>query len=59
MIRLPLDTFEMYEARLIFFGISSRENPHYVKWVRYSLNFEAEYGADESLSIVMDAILVK
>ena len=44
MIKLPLETFKLYQSRLAALGISSHQTPHYVKWVRYFLDFEAKYG---------------
>ncbi|CAA6677256.1 MULTISPECIES: hypothetical protein [unclassified Lentimonas] len=44
MIKFPLETFNLYQARLTVLGVSSPERPHYVKWVRYFLDFEAKYG---------------
>ena len=59
MIKLPLVTFKLYQTRLTALGVSSRENPHYVKWARYFLDFEAKYGAGEPTPKVLDAFIVK
>lgn len=59
MIKLPLKTFKLYQARLDALGISSRENPHYVKWVRYFLDFEAKYGANVPAHKMVDVFVEK
>lgn len=59
MIKLPLETFKLYQIRLGALGVSSEENPHYVKWVRYFLDFEAKYGAGEPAPKMLDAYIAK
>ena len=59
MIKLPLETFKLYQIRLGALGVSSQENPHYVKWVRYFLDFEAKYGAGEPGPKMLDAYIAK
>jgi hypothetical protein len=43
-IKIPLEVYKLYQCRLTGLGVSSRESPHYVKWVRYYLDFEVKYG---------------
>ncbi|MGZ0657367.1 integron integrase [Coraliomargarita sp. W4R72] len=59
MIKLPLESFKRYQARLNALGISNQENPHYVKWVRYFLDFEAKYGEGAPTSQIVDAFIEK
>lgn len=59
MIKLPFETFKLYQDRLNAMGISNVQNPHYVKWVRYFLDFEAKYGADAQGSEMVDAFIAK
>jgi hypothetical protein len=59
MIKLPLETYKLYQGRLRALGVSSRENPHYVKWVRYFLDFEEKYGAQLPDGAMVDAFIEK
>jgi len=43
MIKIPLENYKLYQARLRALDVSLIENAHYVKWVRYYLDFEAKY----------------
>lgn len=40
MIKIPLEVYKLYQCRFTGLGVSSRESPHYVKWVRYYLVLE-------------------
>ncbi|CAA6693621.1 MULTISPECIES: integron integrase [unclassified Lentimonas] len=59
MIKLPLETFKLYQARLTVLGVSSPEQPHYVKWVRYFLDFEAKYGNGQPSPVVVALFMAK
>jgi integron integrase len=59
MIKIPLETYKLYQNRLSGLGVSSQENPHYVKWVRYFLDFEAKYGAGVAAPKMLDAFIEK
>ena len=59
MLKLPLESFKLYQDRLNALGISKQENPHTVKWVRYFLDFEAKYGQGVPASKMVDAFLEK
>lgn len=59
MIKLPLETFKLYQSRLAALGISSHQTPHYVKWVRYFLDFEAKYGNGQPTPVVVASFMTK
>lgn len=59
MIKLPIKTFKLYQARLNALGIPSNQCPHYTKWVRYFLDFETKYGEGVGAAKLMDAFLAK
>ncbi len=59
MIKIPLEAYKLYQNRLSGLGISSRENPHYVKWVRYYLDFETKYGESVGAPKMLDAFISK
>ncbi|HAV13323.1 MAG TPA: integron integrase [Opitutae bacterium] len=59
MIKLPLETFKLYQARLNALGIPNTQHPHYTKWVRYYLDYEAKYGQGVENSKLIDAFLAK
>lgn len=59
MIKLPLETFKLYQARLALLGVSDPEQPHYVKWVRYFLDFEAKYGNGQPSPVVVASFMAK
>jgi integron integrase len=59
MIKLPFETFKLYQERLISLGIPKKESAHYVKWVRYFLDFEAKYGGKAREGAVVDGFIAK
>ena len=44
MQRLEKEDFHRYRSALQGLGVSNGEMPHFVKWVRYFLDFEGKYG---------------
>jgi len=59
MIKIPLENYKLYQARLRALDVSLIENAHYVKWVRYYLDFEAKYQPSVSAADVADAFIEK
>ncbi len=59
MIKIPLETFKLYRARLNALEIASGEVSDYVKWVRYFLDFQAKYGKGMQGPKVVDAFIGK
>ena len=59
MIKLSREAFSRYQARLNALNVSTRENPHYVKWVRYFLDFSEKYGAGVPEPELLEAFLSK
>ena len=49
----------MYQARLTSLGISNSQSLHYVKWVRYFLDFEAKYAKGASAPKVIGLFIAK
>ncbi|MFU8848573.1 MAG: integron integrase [Opitutales bacterium] len=48
MKKLPVDTWKRYRHTLVKLGVPDRELPHYVKWVRYYLDFSEKYAPEGS-----------
>ena len=59
MIKLPVETFKLYQTRLKALGVPSNQTSHFTKWVRYYLDFEAKYGQGIEASKVIDAFIAK
>ena len=59
MIKLPFETFKRYQDRLESLGVPSHQQPHYVKWVRFFLDFEAKYGSNGKDDVLIDAFIAK
>jgi hypothetical protein len=59
MIKLPLEVLKEYQARLRALDVSSHESPHYVKWVRYFLDFEEKYGRNFEETKVVEGFIAK
>jgi integron integrase len=48
MKKLPVDEWKRYHNALVKLGVSDRQLPHYVKWVRYYLDFLEKYTPEGS-----------
>lgn len=59
MIRIPLETHQQYTSRLSELGVPSNQLPHFVKWVRYFLDYREKYGRELSGSAQLDGFLQK
>ena len=59
MIRLSKETFHRFQIRLGELGVSDRARLHYVKWVRYYLDFEAKYGSGVPKAEILPQFLAK
>ena len=59
MIKLSVEDFKKYNTRLDNLNIPAHQEPHYVKWVRYFLDFESKYGAGRSGQELIAAFIAK
>ena len=59
MIKLSVEDFKKYNTRLDNLNIPAHQKPHYVKWVRYFLDFESKYGAGRSGQELIAAFIAK
>ncbi len=59
MQKLPFQTFKRFQDRLITLGIPDHQQAHYVKWVRFFLDFEAKYGGAASGDAVLEGFIEK
>ena len=49
MEKIPLSIEAPFKSELLHSGVSSREQPHYLKWLRYYLDFCRKYEYDASV----------
>lgn len=59
MIKLPLETYHRYLARLSALNVPDRSMPHYVKWVRYYLDYSAKCGVKSGCGSSVDGFVAK
>jgi len=59
MLKLPRETFFRYQSKLEGMGVPDRARPHYVKWVRYFLDFESKYGNGTPRAKLVDGFVGK
>ncbi len=59
MQRLSSEILHRYQSTLRGLGVSDRAMPHYVKWVRYFLDYEAKYGHGASGAGLIDGFMEK
>ncbi|MGJ8649581.1 MAG: integron integrase [Opitutaceae bacterium] len=59
MNKLPIDDFKQYHSRLDSLSIPAHQKHHYVKWVRYFLDFESKHGAGRQGQDLINAFIAK
>jgi len=59
MNKLSVEEYKRYQSRLDALNVPKHQKPHYVKWVRYFLDFESKYGAGRSGQALIDAFIEK
>ena len=59
MIRIPLHAYRKYQALLAGEGVSDKQFPHYVKWVRYFLDFSQKHGSEVPVALLVDQFVAK
>lgn len=59
MKQLEKEVFHRYQSILRELGLSSGVMPHFVKWVRYFLDYEAKYGDGAPRSRLIDGFIKK
>lgn len=59
MNKLSVEDFKRYHLLLDSLGVPPHQKPHYVKWVRYFLDFESKYAAGRSGQVLVDAFIAK
>lgn len=59
MNELPLETFQAFRAELSRLGVDGATKPHYIKWVRYCLDYESKYGDNQNRSLVIPGFIKK
>jgi integron integrase len=59
MKMLPIEDFKRYHARLDGLNVPSHQKPHFVKWVRYFLDFESKYKSDQPRRVRIDTFIEK
>jgi len=59
MIRIPLHVHRKYQELLAGVGVSSKQFPHYVKWVRYYLDYASKYGASNDAERILKGFIKK
>ncbi len=59
MQKLPLENWKRYQAALSERSIPPHQAAHYVKWVRFFLDYRRKYGSGESMAGVLPGFLKK
>ncbi|MCC5790049.1 MAG: phage integrase N-terminal SAM-like domain-containing protein [Opitutales bacterium] len=59
MLRLSKEVFYRYQSRLKELGVGDQVLPHWVKWVRYFLDYEAKYGKGAPEISLIDGFIAK
>ena len=59
MQRLSKELFYRYQTQLRGLGLSDKVLPHWVKWVRYFLDYSAKYGDGAPRASLVDAFIAK